>query len=102
MTRDMTATALARRADEINDDNLVCDILCNDDERQITVYFAHVDCELDDEDPDAWTVPGVKREVIGATVGADVLTRDELRALIGDRAVEGLEGSPWEYERDAA
>ncbi len=93
--RDMTATALACRADEINDDFLVCDILCNGDERELVIYFQHVDCELDPPDYAA-TVPGVRREIIGATVGRDVLDRYELRGLLGDRAVAGFE-TAWEY-----
>jgi hypothetical protein len=94
--RDMTPTALAIRADEINDDYAVCDILCNDDERELVIYLAHIDCELD---PPGYgdTVPGVRKEVIGATVGRDVLDRYELRFLLGDRAVASFETS-WEYE----
>jgi hypothetical protein len=88
----MTPTALACRADEINDDFCVCDILCNDDERELVIYFAHVDCELDPPGYGA-TVPGVRKEIIGATVGRDVLDRYELRGLLGDRAVAGIETS---------
>jgi site-specific DNA-cytosine methylase len=88
---------LAIRADEINDDYLVCDILCNDDERELVIYFAHVDCELTPDDPDAWAIPGVQREIIGAKVGPEVLDRYQLRDLLGDRAVAGFE-TAWEYE----
>lgn len=90
MTRDMIPAALACRADEINDDYLVCDILGNGDERGLTIYFEHVDCDLDPPGYGA-TVPGVRREIIGATVGRDVLDRYELRGLLGDRAVAGFE-----------
>lgn len=92
---DMTPAALACRADDVRD-YLVADFLCNGDERELTVFLVQVDCELDPPD-DGWTVPGVRLEVIGATVADEVLTRDELRDLIGDRAVAGFETS-FEYD----
>lgn len=97
MNRDMTPAALACRADEINDDYLVCDILCNGDERELVIYFEHVDCDLDPPDYGA-TVSGVRKEIIGIKVGDDVLTRDEARDLLGDAHVFGLEGEAWPYE----
>ena len=89
MTRHtMTPAALACRADEMTSDYLACDILNNGDERELTLYFAHVDCEIDPPD-DGFTTPGTCRELIGATVGDDVLTRDEARAMFGDAFVIG-------------
>lgn len=91
MNRDMTPAALACRADEVTSDYIVADILNNGDERAMTLYFAHVDCEIDWSDYSDPT-PGTCREIIGVTVGDEVLTRHEARAMFGDAFVIGEEG----------
>lgn len=97
--RDMTPQALARRADEIATDYTVGDILGNGDEREVACYFEHLDCDLEDPNPDAWSRPGVYREIIGVVIGGDVvLTRTEAREMLGDNFIKASEGEAWEYE----
>lgn len=100
MNKDMTAAALACRADEVTSDYLACDILSNGDERELTLYFVWTDCDIEPLNYSD-TTPGTCRELIGMTVGDEVLTRNEARAMFGDAFVIGEEGEAWAYEATA-
>jgi hypothetical protein len=96
---DMTPKALACRADEIAELDPVYVYIGGDDERVVTAFFRHDDCELDGDTPDGFTVPGFTRHLIGATLDdADVLTRDEVRAMFGDETVTAWEDDAFEVE----
>ena len=55
-----------------------CDI-SNDrhDDREALVFFEHDEVEMMPSDPDAWSVTGYRRHIIGVAIGDSVLTRDE-------------------------
>jgi hypothetical protein len=100
MPKDMTAEALARRADEVVHEDTVNTYLTGEDEREITLFFKWEDCDLDGEDPDSFTVPGFTRNMIGATLGDQVLTRDEMREMFSGAQVIAWEGDAFEREGD--
>ena len=69
-----------------------CDI-SNDrnDDREALVFFEHDEVEMMPSDPDAWSVTGYRRHIIGVAIGDIVLTRDEAFETLRWQSLEHLE-----------
>lgn len=96
---DMTFPALCKRADEVEKDNTVADVLHNDDYREINVFLRHdgrLRCGNEDYD-DQFTLEN--KEIIGVALidldddlaPIEVLTRDEAVDMFGWKWAEQLE-----------
>ena len=91
MTQSMTVTALgsacysslAIPACDISDDQT--------DDREALVFFEHDEVEMMPSDPDAWSVTGYRRHIIGVAIGDSVLTRDEAFDALRWQSLEYLE-----------
>ena len=93
--QEMTPQALACRADSFEDFDTVNAYLGGEDERQITAFFKHEECDLDGDTPDGFTVPGLCRELIGVTLDSDVLSADEASDMFGRKVIVAWEGYAW-------
>ena len=90
---DLTFTALSKRADEVNTDYTVDEIMANGDEREITVFLQHEQIGWGD----GWKTVG--KEVIGVALcdlddpqaAIEILTRDQAVDMLGARFVEDME-----------
>jgi hypothetical protein len=90
MTRDMTPAAVACRADIVDRDYTMADLDFAGDEREVAIFYRRVECEL--EFTDYPTAYGEEAELIAVQIGEDtVLTRDEARAMFGDKRVRAWE-----------
>lgn len=93
--RSMTHAALSARCDSYDDSMQMNDITDDsDDERPVTIFFRHIEVELEDENPDAWNTFGEAREVIGVVIGEDVpviLDRDQAYDVFGFDLVQRWE-----------
>ena len=69
-----------------------CDI-SNDqhDDREALVFFEHDEVDMMPSDPDAWSVTGYRRHIIGVAIGDGVLTRDEAFETLRWQSLEQLE-----------
>ena len=95
----MTFSALSARADAVNTDYTVADVLDNGDDRAISVFLTHdgrLRCGNEDYD-DQFTLE--RKEVIGVALcdlddpnaEIEVLTRDQAVDMLGARFVDDLE-----------
>jgi hypothetical protein len=99
MPKDMTAEALARRADEVKQRDSVTDYLGNGDLRDVTVFLEHDRyCRHGYPDyGDTYTLVG--KEIIGVSLcnldepqaAVEALSRDEAVAMFGSKWVADLE-----------
>jgi len=91
MTHSMTIEALGSNcysslsipACDISDDQT--------DSREALVFFEHDEVEMMPSDPDAWSVIGYRRHIIGVAIGDIVLTRDEAFETLRWQSLEHLE-----------
>ena len=90
--QDMTALALACRADEICENDCVADFTNGDDRRAIQVFLTHDQIGYGD----GWKTVG--KEIIGVALvdlddaaPAEILTRDEAVDLLGYRWADRVE-----------
>jgi len=76
-------SSLAIPACDISDDQT--------DSREALVFFEHDEVEMMPSDPDAWSVTGYRRHIIGVAIGDIVLTRDEAFETLRWQSLEHLE-----------
>ena len=92
----MTFAALSARCDDCWH-GLASDYLDGDD-REMVVFFRHNSVEIGDMfNPNAPSYAGYEREVIGAAIGDEIMTREQLVDCIGLTQVQSFE-TTHEYE----
>ncbi len=90
MSRDMTPAAVACRADIVDRDYIMADFDFAGDEREVAIFYRRAECEW--SFTDYTTGYGEEAELIAVQIGEDtVLTRDEARAMFGDKRVREWE-----------
>ena len=91
----MTFTALSARCDDCW--HGVASEYLDGDDREMVVFWRNNSCIITPANPNAWDIDGYEREVIGTSIGDEILDREQLVDCIGLTQVQGFE-TTHEYE----